>query len=159
MNAAYLHITLVHFPIVLMPTSAILLAIGLWRKNASLASTGLSLCVVAALCAIPAFLLGEGAEEVVEHLPGISEDLIEKHEGIADIALWLSLAAGIASLISHWLRLTGAAVYAKSVKCALLLMAIASGALAYAAYEGGKIRHPEAHSSTVPSSETHRDDD
>ena len=159
MNAAYLHITLVHLPIVLMPTAAILLALGLWRKSPSLTTTALSIASVAMLFAIPAFLLGEGAEEVVEHLPGISEHLIEEHEEVADIAFALSLAAGIMSLLSIGLRRAGANLCTLAVKVALLLLVAASGALTYTAYEGGKIRHPEAHSSAATSSVAHEEHD
>jgi uncharacterized membrane protein len=159
MNAAYLHITLVHLPIVLIPTAAVLLAIGLWRKNTSLTNTALSICVAATLFAIPAFLLGEGAEEVIEHLPGVSEDLIEEHEEIADIAFWLTVAGGLGSILSIGLRLAGSALYKTAVKGVLFILVMASGALTYAAYEGGKIRHPEAHSTTSASSEAHEDND
>jgi uncharacterized membrane protein len=159
MNAAYLHITLVHIPIVLMPTAAIFLALGLWRKNPSLTSSALWLSVVATLFTLPAFLLGEGAEEVVEHLPEISEHLIEAHEEVADTAFALCVAAGILSLVSIGLRLAGSRLYQTSSKVAFPLLVAASGALTYTAYEGGKIRHSEAHSSPTISSNTHRDHD
>jgi hypothetical protein len=159
MNAAYLHITLVHLPIVLVPTAAIILAIGLWRTNRSLSNTALSICIAATLFAIPAFLLGEGAEEVIEHLPGVSEDLIEQHEEIADIAFWLTVAGGLGSILSIGLRLAGSTLYNTAVKIVLCILVVASGALTYAAYEGGKIRHPEAHSTASTSSQAHEDND
>lgn len=159
MNAAYLHITLVHLPIVLIPTAAALLAIGLWRKNISLTNVALSLCIVATLFAVPAFLLGEGAEEVIEHLPGVSEDLIEAHEEVADIAFWITVAGGLASIVSLGLRIAGSALYNTLVKVVLFILITASGALTYAAYEGGKIRHPEAHATTSASSQAHEDKD
>lgn len=148
MNAAHLHIVLVHLPVVLTPTAAALLAFALYRRQASVATVALALLVASTALCVPAFLLGEGAEEVIEHLPGISEDLIEEHEGIADVAFWLSVVLGLGSLAMLALRKRAASLYAKGLNVILILSVVTSGALAYAAYEGGKIRHPEAYSET-----------
>lgn len=142
-----------------MPTASTLLVLGLWRRSPSLIATGLSLSFAATLFTIPAFLLGEGAEDVVEHLLGVSEHLIEEHEEAADIALALSLATGMMSAVSLGLRLANARLQQIAVKVSLPLLVAASLALAYTAFKGGKIRHPEAHSSAASPSETHENHD
>jgi hypothetical protein len=101
--------------------------------------------VLAALVALPAFLLGEGAEELVEHLSGISEDLIEEHEEGATVAFWLISGVGGLSLaalgglwrMTAWARLM--------IRLVMVTAVFASATLFYAAYQGGKIRHPEAY--------------
>lgn len=146
MNAAHLHLILVHFPVVLTPVAALLLAFGLYRRQSSTATVALVLFVVSTLLCVPAFLLGEGAEEVIEHLPGVSEDLIGEHAEVADIAFWLSIALGLGSIVMLTLRNRAAGFYEKGLAALLVLSVITSGALAYTAFEGGKIRHPEAYS-------------
>ena len=158
MNAAHLHITLVHLPVVLTPTATILLAFALYRRQSTVSTVALALLVASTVLCVPAFLLGEGAEEIIEHLPGVSEDLIEEHEEVADIAFWLSVGLGAGSLALLALRTRAQNLYAKGIKVALFLSVITSGALTYTAYEGGKIRHPEAYSD-APTSAEHGDKD
>lgn len=160
MNEAHLHLILVHIPVVLTPFAAVLLAFGIIRKQAPLRTAALYFLIISTLFCVPAFLLGEGAEELVEHLPGISEDLIEEHEEVADIALWLSVAVGMVSLLALVIRHRAPKLFAASLRAALILALIASIALSYTAYEGGKIRHPEAYSTVTPdqAEEQHHND-
>ncbi len=145
MNAAHLHITLVHFPVVLVPVAVLTLFIGARLKDRSVEVVGLTILVLAALIALPGFLLGEGAEELVEHLPGISEHTIEEHEEAATIAFWLSTAVGILSVVTL-LGLWRLAAWSRVMSCLVMLAGVfASASLLYAAFEGGKIRHPEAY--------------
>ena len=151
MNAAHLHIILVHLPIVLVPTATILLAFALFRKQTTVATVALTLFVGASLFSIPAFLIGEEAEEIVEHLPGISEDTLEDHEEAADVAFWLTLfVGGVAAG-----RLLIGRRYPRLAQTTLKLLVVAgaatSASLAYTAYEGGKIRHPEAYDTAASS--------
>jgi uncharacterized membrane protein len=146
MNAAHLHIALVHFPVVLSPVALVVLLVGMRLRNRSVEGVALSMLVLAALVALPAFLVGEGAEELVEHLSGISEDVIEEHEEAATVAFWLTNLVGALSavtLVGLW-RVAGWVRWMKTL--VTIAAVIASTSLFYAAYEGGKIRHPEAYS-------------
>jgi len=146
MNQAHLHLILVHIPVVLTPAAALVLAFGLMKRQGVVTSVAHTLLIVAALICIPAFLLGEGAEEIVEHLPGISEDTIEEHEEIAEKAVWLSGILGASSLLCLALRNRAVGLISIVQPATLLLALVTSGILAYTAFEGGKIRHPEAYS-------------
>lgn len=150
MNAALLHITLVHIPIVLIPLGALLLAIAHMRSSVSVARVALGILIGASVVAVPAFLLGEGAEEIVEHLPGISETFIENHEEVAEVALWVTVATGIASLITWVAIARGAFLERALLAVTFLLSCTASIALTYTAYLGGAIHHPEAHNQYNP---------
>lgn len=97
MNEAYLHIVLVHLPVVLLPVAVLILFLGIMFKNRSVEVVALSMIVCAAVVAVPAFILGEGAEEVVEHLSGVSEEVIEDHEESAEVAIWLTILVGLVS--------------------------------------------------------------
>lgn len=146
-NAAHLHIILVHVPVVLVPFGCLLLALGRLRSAPALVSVALWTVVTAAVSALPAFLLGEGAEEIVECLPGVSKKLISEHEEAADIAFWLTVIAGLFSLWALFAVRSAVSWGGRILSATLLISLAASGALAYAAQEGGKIRHPEAYDS------------
>jgi uncharacterized membrane protein len=158
-NAAHLHIALVHIPVVLIPTATILLALGVRRRSVSLSQVAFSLCCVAAVVGIGAFLLGEGAEELVEHLPGISEDTIEEHEEIAEFAVWSLGIAGFLSLLGLFGIFRNGVPQRAISLMTLLVAVISSGALVYTAYEGGKIRHPEAYEAVSETSHDERDEE
>lgn len=151
MNAAHLHIILVHLPIVLVPTATILLAFALLRKQSTVATVALVLFVGSSLGAIPAFLIGEEAEEIVEHLPGVSEDTIEEHEEAADVAFWLTLFVGGGSAGALLIRRRSPRLAHATLKALVVAGAVSSGTLSYTAYQGGKIRHPEAYDTAASS--------
>ncbi|MBK5209497.1 MAG: hypothetical protein JJE44_08350 [Flavobacteriaceae bacterium] len=96
-----------------------------------------------ALLTIPVFLTGEEAGEAVENIPGISEQLIENHEELAEKAIWLMGLLGILSIINLF------AIFKKLsfVKAITLVTLIASivtfGLFAQVGNLGGQIRHSE----------------
>jgi hypothetical protein len=134
MNTAHFHLLSVHLPIVAMPILALLLITGMWLKKPDLSKVALFGIVIISLFTIPIFLSGEGAEEVVEHLPSISENQIEFHEKAATIAFIM------VSLLAQRFHLS---CLRYLVLSALLLTVISSGTLIWVANEGGKIRHTE----------------
>lgn len=143
MNQAHLHITLVHIPVVLMPIGCIVLLVGARIRSRPVSVVALSLLAFAALVAVPASLLGEGAEEIIEHLPGVSEDLIEKHEEAADIAFWVTALGGLLSVLALGALQFGASWFGSLSKLVIAVSLAASILLGYAAMQGGEIRHPE----------------
>ncbi len=60
----------------------LVLLAGFILKKPQIKNTALGIFIFSGLTTITAFLTGEGAEEIVENLPGISETLIHKHEEI-----------------------------------------------------------------------------
>ena len=94
MNAAQLHLALTHLPVVTALLAAVTLVIGAVGRTAATRRFGLALLLVAGLTAIPTQMSGEGAEEVVEDRPGVSEALIERHEDAAGVALALTVLGG-----------------------------------------------------------------
>lgn len=144
MNTAHLHLMLVHIPIVMVPLGSLLILLGLARKNTSLQDVALSMFVAAAIFGLSAFLLGEGAEDIVEEFAGVSEGAIESHENSATVALWCLIPLGIMSLVKLTTSRFGARSYAPLLPLIFACSVISSGSLAYTAQQGGMIRHPEA---------------
>jgi len=99
--------------------------------------------VVMALLTIPVFLTGEGAEEAVEHLPGVSENIIEEHQELAEIAIWLMGVLGILSLMGLYMNLKKMSYSQMVVTVALLVSLGTFGVFAKVGNLGGQIRHTE----------------
>lgn len=98
MTLTHLHLMLNHVPVLGTAFGLGLLAFGIWRQSDELKKAALGFFVIAALIAIPAYLTGEPAEEVVESLPGVSDTIIEQHEQAAVIAFTGIVALGVVAL-------------------------------------------------------------
>ena len=151
MNQAHLHLLLNHLPILGTVFGLLILAGGFFLKNNTVKRTALGMFVLSALFAIPAYLTGEGAEEVVENLPGVSENLMETHEELAGIFLWMVGVLGLFSLVTFYFDF-------KSKKIAPTLYALtfvaAIGTLVFAqkvGSSGGEIRHTEIRTTATAS--------
>jgi len=146
MNLTFLHLTLVHIPILFVPLAVLLLILALLKSNQTLKATSLALFILSGVIVIPAFLLGEEAEESVEHIAAVNKHDIKEHEEAADFALWLTVALGVLA-IGQVATEKFKPDSSKHFTIPLIVLGIVSSAsLSYTAWEGGKIRHPEAHS-------------
>jgi uncharacterized membrane protein len=148
-NAAYVHLVLNHIPVLGVIFGLALLAVGVLRRNETLLRAGWVTLVVVGLSAVPVYLSGEGAEEIVEHEPGVSHDTIEAHEEIATVSAVGAGALGLVSLAGLLLsrRPPGAPSWLRVLS--LLLALVLSGLMGLTAYRGGQINHPEAHDGAV----------
>ena len=111
--------------------------------------TGLLVFVAIALVTIPTYLTGEAAEDMVEHLPGVSEDLIENHEDAGKIALVATSVLGGLSLIRLLIPARFAAVGGPLTVLVFVFSLGVAGWLARTANLGGQIRHPEIRQSST----------
>lgn len=142
--AAQIHLAVNHLPVVGALLASLVLAFAVATRRAGARNVGFGLLVFAGLSVLPAYFSGEGAEEVVEHRPGVSEALIETHEDAATRALAATLAAGAiaaAALLALALRRERAL---QGLSIAALIAALVSTVLiAQTAHLGGQIRHDE----------------
>ncbi len=143
MDAVHIHLVLVHFPIVGILFGLIILAIGLYKKNEVLQKTSLVILVLMALVTIPVFLSGEGAEETVEHLAGVSETIIENHEELAEVAIWFMEALGLLSLLGLVAIKKNLSIKNTVLISTLLFSIVTFGIFAQLGNLGGQIRHSE----------------
>ena len=142
MNAAQIHLALNHAPLFLSIIGGGILILGMIKKNESFKTISLYMLVAAAIFTAPVYLTGEGTEELVEHLPGVNEATIEKHEEMAKISLIIIIITGAVALIGLLLRKNAAV--AKLVFVVAILLSLASfGTMAQTAHLGGLIRHSE----------------
>jgi hypothetical protein len=146
MNFAHLHLLLNHFPII-----GTMVGLGLFlfslvgKKNADLRRAGLIVFAAMALVALVAFFSGVGADGAIRKSPGVSEDLIVRHQGAAMLALLFMEITGALSLVALWKsqeRLRPAS-WNWSLSAVLLFSLITVGLMARVGTTGGDIRHPE----------------
>ncbi len=143
MDATHLHLVLSHFPIIGTIIGIVILAYGQISKNIEIQKVALSTFILMAIFAIPVFLTGEGAEETVEKISGISEQLINNHEELAEKAIWLMGFLGILSMISFF-AIFKKLSFAKTITIITLIVSLGTfGVFAQLGNLGGGIRHTE----------------
>ncbi|MBC7533010.1 MAG: hypothetical protein H7318_15660 [Oligoflexus sp.] len=99
--------------------------------------------IVAGLSALAPYWTGESAEEVIEHWPGISKDLIHEHEELAEKATALSIVTAAAAGVAFFLERRRPQTLGRSLPVVFVLSLLTLGVMGATAHEGGKIRHPE----------------
>jgi hypothetical protein len=162
MNLAYLHIVINHFPIMGVPIGIGLLALGAWARNEAIKRAALLVFVAIGIVTIGVYLAGRGGEDFVEHLAGVSEDAIERHEHMAGIALFATEALALLSLVV-FARFGGPAMLSRgpeavtarsvpgwAVATVLVAGLLTAGVLGYTGKLGGQIRHVEFVPGGVP---------
>lgn len=143
MDSAHLHLMLTHVPVIGSLLGSGILAWGLVRKQPEVVRIALGIFVVSSVVALPVYFSGEGAEEIVERLPGVAESIIEQHEDLAKLALGLILGLGgasVAALLWQWRQ---KALSPLLVTALLAFSLLNDGVLAQTANLGGQIRHSE----------------
>jgi uncharacterized membrane protein len=155
MDLTHLHLILNHIPVIGYFTGFLLLVWGILRRYDEVSKTGLVVLVVSAVVALPVYLTGEPAEEIVENLPGFSEQFIELHEDAALVSLILAIVAGAAALFALVaIRFLSSKVGTGAAYVCLLISFVTGASMAYTANVGGQIRHSEIRTSQQGGSPT-----
>lgn len=155
MNSSQIHLALTHVPVILSLVGLVLLVFAFIRKNETMTRISFYVLLLAGIFAIPVYLTGEGSEEIVEELPGVSEGIIERHEDVAKLALIIVSACGALALAG--LLLLKNARFASAIKLVVLFLAIgAVAAMVQTAHLGGQIRHSEIRSAFLSQSATEK---
>lgn len=149
MNPVQLHLALTHLPVVLSIAGFGMLAFALIRKQPLLVSTAYWILIIAAVAALPVYLTGEGTAETLEKLPGVSENVIESHEEVAESAFIAIELVGVLSILG--LIFQKRLKLGKAFRLLTLVFAfVAAAVLAEAAHLGGQIRHSEIRKNAQP---------
>jgi uncharacterized membrane protein len=146
MDAAHIHLILNHFPIAGMVFSIPLLLFAWWRRNEVLSRTAFIVILLTGLATIPTYLTGEPAEELIAHLPGVSERFIEIHEEAAERAIWAIGAATLVAAVGLFLSIRRKATPRWAYPVVLAAALASVGLLGWTNNLGGQVRHPEIRS-------------
>lgn len=138
----HLHLMASHLPVIGILFLIPLLVIALVRRSDELSKLALWGAAGIALSAVVVYLTGEPTEEGVERLTGISRAMIERHEEVALISTIALAVFGVFALVTLF-RTRGKPLARGFVVAALFGVIALSGAFAWTANLGGKIRHSE----------------
>jgi uncharacterized membrane protein len=143
MNDAHLHLTFNHLPLI-APLIALLVMIGgiIFRSDV-IKRTAYAIFIFGAIMTIPAFVSGEGAEEIAEELPGVTYHIIHEHEEVAETFALLSYLLGALSLIGIWSNWKGKSLSKVSTYVTVLLSIVVIFLGKQVGTSGGEIRHTE----------------
>jgi len=143
MNDAHLHMVVNHFPIIGTIFGLGILITGIVMKNTVVKNVAYVLFVIAAIFGFVSMSTGEGAEEIAENLPSVTDQIIHEHEEMAEkLALVLYVLAGV-SLVGLFMNVKK---YAKAnlVSYLALLIAVVGVFLGkQTGTTGGEVRHTE----------------
>ncbi len=154
MNGAHWHLVVNHLPIIFPIVGVIVMITGLISKSEAVKRTAFMIFVFGSLAAIAAMNTGEGAEEVVEKINGVTENFIESHEETAETFAILSYILGGISLLGLWASFKQKS-YSSLISIATLIFAFVVLFFAkQTGTTGGEIRHTEIRSgNSIPAKE------
>lgn len=143
MNGAHFHLVVNHLPLIFPLVGAIVLVTGILFRSEPIKRTGYFVFILGSIATVLAMSSGEGAEEVVEEIKGISGRFIHEHEEKAELFALSSYGLGLLSLVSLGLSWKQKPLS----KLAGLIVLICSFAVIFFAKQtgtsGGEIRHTE----------------
>lgn len=146
MNWAHIHLILNHIPLIGVGFTILLFIAAFIRNSKELINISLIFTIIVALWAIPAYLTGEPAEEVVEKLPGISENLIEQHEEMSKKAFIFLEVVGALALVTLIVKRYSQKLGGWLMSVTLIGLIAGGGMIAWTSNLGGRINHPEVRS-------------
>lgn len=135
-----LHPMFVHFPIALAMAALIAALLGLVIRTRFLRDARTWCVVLAALFAIPTFLLGEEAEEARGRMTESLHERIEVHQDWGTIALWVLIGVAVLEIVH---RLAPNAKWLKWVS--LLAVVGAAVVVGITGWRGAEVTHGAGH--------------
>jgi hypothetical protein len=149
MNLAHAHLLLNHLPILGTLIALALFLVALVGDRDDLTQASLGLFALMALFAIPTYISGAGARDMIQDSPDISMARLDTHQGAALLAFIFMELTGLASVVGLWRysrtdknRLASSS-QRLTLMLVLVLAIVTSGLMAVAGNTGGNIRHPE----------------
>jgi len=143
MNQAHFHLVVNHLPIIVPIVGVLVMLAGLVLKSEVIQRTAYGIFILGAICTIPAFVSGEGAEEVLEKIQGVSHKLIHEHEEKAETFALISYLLGAVALLGLWANWKKKS-FSKLISYVVVLLSFVVIFFAQqTGTSGGEIRHPE----------------
>ena len=149
MNDAHLHLVVNHFPIIGTIFGLGILIAGILFKNNVIKNVAYIIFVVVAIFSALSMASGEGAEEIAEKLPSVTDQIIHEHEEIAEKLALVLYVLGFVSLIGlyfnfkKWTKANLISYIATVIAVIGVFLGKQTGTT------GGEIRHTEIRESTA----------
>ena len=147
LNLAHAHLLLNHLPTIGFGIGLAIYIAAYFGKSDLLKKAGLVIFFLVAVMAIPTYVTGSAAERVLcpelKCPPEISAVMIRRHEDAALYAFILMEVTGFFAWLGLWQARRLTRLPGWNWTLVLLASAATFGVMAWAAAEGGEIRHPE----------------
>ncbi len=143
MDLTHIHLLLNHFPTIGMIIGGGLFLLSLITNSIDLKRASLLVLLGIALISIPTYISGNAAQDAIKAIPGVSQSLIETHEGAALIGLAFMELTGAFAWLALWQFRRLGRFPNWNMGLILILTAVCFGFMARAANMGGEIRHEE----------------
>jgi hypothetical protein len=147
MDLTHTHLLLNHFPTIGSIIGGGLFLLALLMKSDDLKRASLVILLGIALISIPTYMSGNGAQQAIQSLPGVSKSLVETHEGAAMEALAFMQVAGAFAWLGLWQFRRLGHLPGWNAAVILVLTLVTFGLMARASNIGGEIRHAEIRAS------------
>ncbi len=146
MDFPHLHLLLNHFPIIGTMVGVGLFLISFLVKTEEVGRSSFIVFVGMALLTIPTFMTGVGAQEKMVADPSVSNALIQRHEGAAELAVWFMEITGALAVVALWQSARRASPAPWNTSAILVFSLVTVGLMARTGNTGGEIRHLEVRS-------------
>jgi hypothetical protein len=148
MTLVHIHLLLNHWPIIGAFIALGLFVIALAANSDDLKQASLAFFVFLALLAIPTYMSGDVANEVLKANEPLPKELVATHQGAAMLAMVFMEITGFAALTGLWrfsrMSRPAPVPVARWNSAAVLILAIVTvGLMTAVGNTGGAIRHPE----------------
>jgi hypothetical protein len=143
MNLAHLHLVLNHWPIIGTFMAVGLFIAALAARSEDLKEASLTIFSLLALLAIPAYISGSLAQDVMQADAGVSQALMAAHQGAALLALLCMEITGLVAWSALWQTRRDGRAGTPTLAAVLATAVVTVGVITVAGNTGGAIRHPE----------------
>ena len=158
MNQTHMHLLITHLPIFGSILGGLVLAHGIWTKSNQTKMAAYLVLIISSIGAVIAYLTGEGAEETVEKIQGVSEKIIDQHGDFAVYALVALCILGVAALLGLFFAFINSTLSRTVAMITLIISLVSFGLIAYTGFLGGQIRHTEI-STAIPIEQQNEEED
>ena len=149
MDLAHIHLLLNHFPAIGTIIGGGLFLLSLMTRSDDLKRASLVVLLGIALISIPTYMSGNGAQDAIKSLPGVSKSLIETHEGAALVAMAFMEVTGVLAWLGLWQFRRLRRIPDWNLAMILALTVVSLGLMVRASNLGGQIRHAEIRTQQV----------
>ena len=143
MNQAHFHLVVNHLPIIFPIVGLLILVGGIIFRSEIIKRAAYFIFIIGSLSALVAMNSGEGAEEIAENLPGVTDGIIHEHEEAAELFASVGYLLGVVSLLALWANWKKKGFSTILSYCVLLISLIIIILGKQAGTTGGEIRHTE----------------
>jgi uncharacterized membrane protein len=142
-NLTHLHLLINHFPTIGTIVGLGLFVVSLLGRNDDLKRTSLTLLLIVAALALPVYMTGNAAREMIQDRPGISTPLVAKHQDAAALALVFMMITGGLSWLGLWHSQRNSRAMGRNTFAIVLVSLVTMGLMVRTATLGSEIRHAE----------------